>query len=239
MQSYRVLDASRIVDTARRLEHRVRERFPETGLRRVASELATVAVEAQDRCRDIRRNYRGLRAAIVLLTTLVVFGFVAALTQLHADEDVLGFKAFFEAMDSALGTFVFLGATGIFLWSVENRLKRRRALTAITELRAMAHIVDMHQLTKDPEPILDTGRDTEHSPERNMTPFELSRYLDYCSEMLSLVAKIAALYVQAFPDEVALTAVDEVGNLCTGLSRKIWQKIMILDRFASERRSRA
>ena len=30
------------------------------------------------------------------------------------------------------------------------------------------------------------------SPKRLLSPFELTRYLDYCSEMLSLAAKVAA-----------------------------------------------
>ena len=96
----------------------------------------------------------------------------------------------------------------------------------------MAHIIDMHQLTKDPERIAnpDAGGDTPSSPTRHLTPFALSRYLDYCSEMLSLLSKSAALYVQDFADPVTISAVNEVENLTTGLSGKIWQKIMILDR---------
>ena len=62
-----------------------------------------------------------------------------------------------------------------------------------------------------------------------MSAFELNRYLDYCSEMLSLTGKIAALYVQHFDDSDAVAAVSEVEQLTTGLSRKIWQKIMILE----------
>ena len=61
-----------------------------------------------------------------------------------------------------------------------------------------------------------------------MTPFELGRYLDYCSEMLSLTAKLATLYVQHFDDAVAVASSNEIEQLTTGLSRKIWQKIMIL-----------
>ena len=48
--------------------------------------------------------------------------------------------------------------------------------------------------------------------------------------MLSLTGKIAALYVQDFEDGVVLAAVNEVEDLTTGLSRKIWQKLMILYR---------
>ena len=74
------------------------------------------------------------------------------------------------------------------------------------------------------------GAVTPSSPQRKMTPFELTRYLDYCSEMLSLLSKIGALYVQDFSDPVTLSAVDEVQDLTTGLSQKMWQKIMILQR---------
>jgi hypothetical protein len=61
-----------------------------------------------------------------------------------------------------------------------------------------------------------------------MTEFELSRYLDYCSEMLSLTGKVAALYVQTFEDSVAVSAVNDIENLTTDMSRKIWQKLMVL-----------
>ena len=72
------------------------------------------------------------------------------------------------------------------------------------------------------------GRTGVSHPRRQLTPFELSRYLDYCSEMLSLTGKCAVLYVQGFDDDVALRAVNEIEDLTTGLSRKIWQKLMIL-----------
>ena len=56
----------------------------------------------------------------------------------------------------------------------------------------------------------------------------MSRYLDYCSEMLSLIGKVAALYAQHIDDSVALAAVDGIESLTTNLSRKIWQKITML-----------
>ena len=71
------------------------------------------------------------------------------------------------------------------------------------------------------------------SSERKLTPFELGRYLDYSREMLSMISKTAAIYVQEFPDAVALDAVDEITSLTNGLTRNIWQKIMLLDRLQS------
>ena len=68
------------------------------------------------------------------------------------------------------------------------------------------------------------------SPKREMTAFELNRYLDYCSELLSLLGKIAALYGKQLDDPVALAAVDNIEALTTGLSRKVWQKVMLIER---------
>ena len=62
-----------------------------------------------------------------------------------------------------------------------------------------------------------------------MTPFQLSRYLDYCSEVLSLAGKIAAVYIQRFDDSVVITAVIEVEDFTAGLSKKIWQKVLLLE----------
>jgi hypothetical protein len=86
----------------------------------------------------------------------------------------------------------------------------------------------MHQLTKDPEQLLSNPPSTASSPARTMSRAELGRYLDYCSEMLSLTSKIAALYVERFDDSVTLAAVNEIESLTAGLSRKIWQKITML-----------
>jgi len=86
----------------------------------------------------------------------------------------------------------------------------------------------MHQLTKDPEGVLRLLPGVT-APKRSFTPLELTRYLDYCSDAQALISKIAALYVQGFQDPVLLDAVDDVEDLTAGFSRKIWQKITILE----------
>ena len=132
-----------------------------------------------------------------------------------------------QALDASISSVVFIGAAILFLLSWENRIKRSRSLKAIHELRALAHIVDMHQLTKDPESALRSPASPSRT--RSMTAFELTRYLDYCSDTVALISKIAALYVQDFQDPILLDAVDDVEDLTAGFSRKIWQKITILE----------
>ncbi len=61
-----------------------------------------------------------------------------------------------------------------------------------------------------------------------MTQFELTRYLDYCAEMLALIGKLAALYADRVRDSVVIASVNDIENLTAGLGRKIWQKITII-----------
>ena len=71
----------------------------------------------------------------------------------------------------------------------------------------------MHQLTKDPEYVLHEVAATASSPERRLTQGQLKRYLEYCSELLSLVSKLAALHAQDLQDPVVLEAVNDVESL--------------------------
>lgn len=234
--SYRSLKPEQIVETTRKLGDRVSERFPESGLTAVCRELLTVADKAAVTAEWIDRPILWLRIIVVVLLIVVLAVLVAAFAGLSVRMHIDSISDLVQAVEAAINDLIFVGLAIFFLVSWENRIKRRRALRAIHELRSMAHIIDMHQLTKDPERIMNTGGNTASSPVRKMTAFELTRYLDYCSEMLALISKIAAIYVQRFHDPVTLAAVNEMEDLTAGLSRKIWQKIMILDRFqASEK----
>jgi hypothetical protein len=86
----------------------------------------------------------------------------------------------------------------------------------------------MHQLTKDPDRLSDGFRATEQSVRVDLDAPELTRYLEYCSELLSLVAKTAALCAEESTDGVVLDTVSEIETLTLGMSRKIWQKISLL-----------
>ena len=133
-----------------------------------------------------------------------------------------------QGIEASINILIVGGAALLFLFTLEERLKRRRALADLHGLRSIIHIIDMHQLTKDPSHGASVGSATASSPERTLTQHELSRYLDYCSEMLSLAAKTAALYAQSLPDPVVIDAVGDIERLTAGLSAKVWQKIMIV-----------
>ncbi len=87
----------------------------------------------------------------------------------------------------------------------------------------------MHQLTKDPSADRDRRRQAASSPRACSRRFELTRYLDYCSEMVSLTSKVAVLFAQGFPDPTVTDVVSDIERVAVGLSQKIWQKIIILE----------
>ena len=231
---YRQLNATKIVDTLHTLSRRIEERFPGSGLSRVVQELLTIARQTETNVSYLRRPIWPLRVASVVLVVAVLAVLcvaVLAYTRIGASSSGLfgGVWEFLQGIESLINDIVFLGIAIWFLFTLETRVKRRRALDAIHELRSIAHIVDMHQLTKNPEHLLSGELDTMSSPVRSMTRENLGRYLDYCSEMLSLTSKLAALYAQNFADPVVLDTVSEVETLAMGLSGKIWQKITLVN----------
>jgi hypothetical protein len=224
---YRLVNPDLLHTTIVRLEQRIARHFPQAGLREVARELMAISDVAVRTSRHISRPIYLLRVPIYLLL-VILFTFLAAelflvgrLGQIESIEELV------QVLEAALGTVFFLAALVAFLLSLESRWKRARALEAIHELRAIAHVIDMHQLTKDPtEPNLGEARMGPDN--RPLTIEEFTRYLDFCGEMLSLVSKLAVLYVQDFPDDVAVNAVDEVEGLTHSLNRRIWQKITLV-----------
>jgi hypothetical protein len=231
---YRALDADRIVATAHTLRQRITERFPDAGLARVAGELCAAAEETTARLDVLSRPRWGLRAATGFLIVLILAVAGMAIASLHLPASFKDLGAFVQVLESAINDVVFVAIAMAFLVTIEARMRRHHALRAIHELRSLAHVVDMHQLTKDPDQFLDARSATASSPKRNLTPFQLSRYLDYCSELLSVISKVAALYAQRLNDPVVLAAVNEVEGLTTGLSSKIWQKLVIVGRATGE-----
>ena len=228
---YQKLDPNKIVETLEKLEHRVAERFPGAGLAKVGAELIGIARQTHARSEEIAKPDWRLRGLVG--TVLSVGAFLLVMLGLNFFGSVRAENELFgtlQGIDSAFNIVILMGAALFFMVTLEERVKRHRALKALHELRSIIHVVDMHQLTKDPGMKAQVTASTPSSPNRVLTPPELIRYLDYCSEMLSLAAKVAVLYAQSFPDPVVTEAVNDLERTATSLSQKIWQKINILHR---------
>ncbi len=234
MNTFRNLEIADIVATLQQLSLRIGERFPGSGLYRVCRELEVMAQETSAREANISRPKTWLRA---LLTILAVAGAVGAffigrwMLGLRSSDELAGTM---QGLEATVNLVIIIGAAGAFLVTLEARWKRQLALSALNEFRSIAHVIDMHQLTKDPSAL--GGPRTSSSPNRVMTRFELVRYLSYCSEMLSLASKAAAVYADNIHDPAVIDAVGDIERLTTNLSQKIWQKITMVETDIEEER---
>lgn len=226
------LEAEYVADTVGRLEARIRARFPDRRLGNVAAELQNTVREVADgfdaskaRRRQVRLFSRVASAGVLVVAAVAVaFALRDAFTRETANSLV-----WVPLAESLINDFVFTAIAVFFLWAMPERLERRTLLDLLHRLRSLAHVVDMHQLDKDPEQARADYHPTSMSPARRIMDSEdLHHYFDYCSELVSLTAKTAALCAERTSDAVVLHTVSEIETLAAQMSQKIWQKISLL-----------
>jgi hypothetical protein len=222
-----ILLPDHVVRTIDTLHNRIRERFPNAGLARVCAQLAEIARLDTKRAANLKRRYVWLRL-FILLTLAAGFWIVWQLVSLfNVTTTTADLSAVLQGIEAATNLTLLTVAAIIFLLRLEAGLKRRRALVALHELRSIVHVIDMHQLTKDPGKFI-AGGSTPSSPPLLLNEFQMTRYLEYCTEMLSLASKVAVLFGQNLDDQAVAEVVSDIEGTSTGLSQKIWQKIVIL-----------
>ncbi len=225
-----LLREDKLLETIENVRKRIDQRFPNSGLSGIAGEIIEITRESLARAQAISRPDFWLRVG---LAVLLVIAIVAVIVYFQSNEEQLPPRQhLLQFLDSTKGVIAFLSAMAVFLITLETRLKRRRALRAMNQLRAVAHIIDMHQLSKGPD--LGHGIEPVDVGGIPMDADGMRRYLRFCTELLAVISKIGQVYVQDFPDPAAQVAVDNFESLTTGLSSKIWQKLMMLDRTQSD-----
>lgn len=229
---YHALDAAQISSTAGEISRRISEQFPGSGLSAVSTTLCGLATASTERAARLSRPQWQIRVLVSTVVTVLVAIAVFALLRIRVTAGAGSWAELAQGLEASVSNVVFFGVAIVFILSLETRAKRRIALRGLNELRSIAHVIDMHQLTKDPP----TARRLDSTQESIMSRIEMAQYLDHCSELLAVTSKLAALHIQAFNDPVVIDAVNGIQALTLGLSGKIWQKIMILDLVGSELR---
>lgn len=220
------LDPQKIIGTLEALVRRINERFPGSGLETVGGQLTEIARLTSARADALAKPNYTMRWII----GLVLFGGIALLAWLawlaHDLETSTELTNVMQGIDSATSLLIVLGGGALYLSTFEGRWRRDHAMKGLHELRSIIHVIDMHQLTKDPSAF--GAPRTAASPDRPMTTWQLLRYLGYCSELLSLASKVAALYAEKIRDPAIVDAVGDVERLTANLNQKIWQKIELI-----------
>ena len=238
LSSYERLDGREVREVIRYLGERIDEFLPNhPGLRSLARELGHLVDGLLDRGRTAPQRRHVVvwisRVLIVLVLATAVVTVGAAVRDAVTEQGALQAFEWLPVVESGINDLVFAGIAIWFLLSLADRLVRDDLLRRLHRLRSLAHVIDMHQMSKDPAALLPETRVSTPAARGEISPRTLSVrdygvYLDYCSELLSLTSKAAALCAEESTDALVLDTVSEIENLTTGMSRKIWQKISLL-----------
>jgi len=124
----RSLDATLILATLARLRDRIEERFPGSGLGRVAHELLEVGNALPAVTAYLARPNWAIRIGVAV-TLIALFAVLLALVMaVELPTGIEGFAGALQAVESLINDLVFLGIAIYFLANVEQRLKRKKAL---------------------------------------------------------------------------------------------------------------
>jgi hypothetical protein len=129
------LDADSVARTVALLRGRIDERFPGSGLAGVCRELDRITVQARERAAWIAKPIPGVRLAVAGLLCVIAVGLAGTALSLRRPNQPLDFLQFVQVLESGINDVVLVGAGAFFLFTVETRIKRRRALLAIRDRR--------------------------------------------------------------------------------------------------------
>lgn len=168
---YRCLEIERVSKTISKLECRINERLPNVGLVNICKELYIISGEVKQHSERFSRPIWKVRVpiggAISAVIGLCVVFFLYLFRQ--QEETAGSISEFLQGFDGLLNGLFLILMLVFFLVTLEGRIKRSKIAKALQELRAMAHVVDMHQLTKDPTHLLNTKViATPSSPSRTL-----------------------------------------------------------------------
>lgn len=234
---YRELDPEKIAATLVTLSERINRRFPSAGLYHVCTELTEITRISHSTLEKVRKADPWLKVAGLSVFAIGLGLLVLVLSIFEIKREAENFSGMLQGIDAGMNILLLMGGTGLFLSTLQSRWSRQRALDGLYELRSIVHVIDMHQLTKDPTGIATVAQPAQVGPgQRQLSIDELEAYLDFCAELFSLAAKVAALYAQSTRDSLVIEVVSDIERLTASLSQKVWQKLTIVQQLRTAAR---
>src|SRR5262245_14097321 len=138
-----------------------------------------MAQTVQQRSVAIASPHYLLRTALFLVIAAGLSGLLFVALKVNVQVGAVEIFSVFQGVEAAMNIVVLSGAMLFFLVSLETRMKRRRSLSDLHRFRSIAHVIDMHQLTKDPSTILGGGAPNASSPKRTMSRIEMHSSHNY------------------------------------------------------------
>ena len=232
------LQAEKIEKAISELEQGIHEILPGRKIGDVCHELREVAREAhtkslRNKSSSFTRNKLLklflIAALILIVTSLITFGLSYFLREILTSLGRnIGIEEGLQMTDTAIT--LLLPSIAYIFYRLKDNIKtyRTEVLNDLHKLRMLSHIIDVKQLNKTPDWI--DWKEEKNKHDRKLNARQIAFYLEFCSQMQSLIGKIAVLYIRDVNDPALITAVNEIETLTTGLSRKTWQKLMLMQK---------
>ena len=95
------------------------------------------------------------RISFILLVIVSVAAIIYTLSLVSVNKQDLNLQNIISTSEPFLNEAVMIGAAFNLISKLENILKQKKILAALHQLSTIIHVIDMHQLTKDPTSILE------------------------------------------------------------------------------------
>ena len=212
------LDPFRIVETAENLAREVGERLPGSNLSGLAVVLVQIAHSTDEQARLARKPIYSVRAGslLAIVASTLLFGII--IFHVHARWEFSTITEVVEATDAGFNLLAILVGALWFFASFEARIKRKRVLKSIEELREFIHVIDVTQLYYTPDLYRPDG-EAAHSTRK----FDHT-YLLFCTQMLAVIGNLAPLYTRGAAGDSVLRAVSDVELLANAITVKLQSK---------------
>jgi hypothetical protein len=226
-------DSVKLIDTIGRVVAQVEAEFPKADLLQVGKSVMELAHKAEARSTAIQKTNPWLRFGIILVLALGFSAGFFVVNNIRRFPDTGDLFTMFQGLEAVLNVVILSGAAIFSIVTIETRWQRNAALKEINAVVSLIHIIDMHQLGKHAM-IAEMRNMTRNGllKEEFYTLSQINRYFDFCSDLMSLAAKITLIYEEKLPDSVISDAVTDAAQLATALSNETYQKMMLIDRAA-------
>jgi len=111
---------------------------------KIGQGVSGLAFDAVKKIAWMNRPILWLRSAIAIAGFLLIGIIVVTLVNLNISGDVGSISDLAQDIEAVINDFIFVCIGVYFLIGIEGRIKRRRALDSVSELRRLAHLIDFN-----------------------------------------------------------------------------------------------
>ena len=212
------LDPAKIIQAAENLARSVDDKFPGSDLASLTAALAGIARATDERVREALRPIYAIRAASFLATGISLLALWYLVRHIRTRFEFGTITEVFESTDAGFNLLILLAGALWFLITFEGRVKRKKALEFIGELREFIHVIDTTQLYYTPD---------LYKPDRAGSPSTSDldhTYLLLCGQMVAVISNLASIYARGAPGDSVLRAASDVEMLANAIGVKLLSK---------------